>query len=88
MDALVTSVVFLVEKGAEWMMVLRLPNEVGGTFAEPRGFALDGADAGTNRTLEMEARMRRLLVALLGGTDEIYLNSPVDTPRCFALDQN
>ena len=46
---------------------------------EPFGFAVHGHGIGGNLTLEMEALVCRLLVALIGGTDSRYLRSPVNT---------
>ena len=45
---------------------------------EPLGFAVHGGGAGDNITLEMEALVCRLLVALIGGRDGSYLASPVN----------
>ena len=53
---------------------------------EPLGFALHGAAAGDNVTLEMAALVCRLLVALIGGQDSSYLTSPVDTRQRQGLD--
>lgn len=49
----------------------------------PLGFAIYGGNTGENITLEMNALVCRLLVALLGGNDSAYLGSPVNTrQRC------
>ena len=52
---------------------------------EPLGFAVHGGSAGENITLEMEALVCRLLVALIGGKDSSYLTSPVDTRQRHGL---
>ena len=46
---------------------------------EPLGFAVHGVGTGENLTLEMAGLVCRLLVALLGGKDHSYLNSPVNS---------
>lgn len=48
-------------------------------LSEPLGFAVHGVDTGENLTLEMIALVCRLLVALLGGKDDSYLQAPVNT---------
>ena len=53
---------------------------------EPLGFALHGAAAGENVTLEMTALVCRLLLALIGGQDSSYFTSPVDTRQPHGLD--
>ena len=52
---------------------------------EPLGFALHGAAAGENVTLEMIALVCRLLVALIGGQDSSYLASAVNTRQRHGL---
>ena len=52
---------------------------------EPLGFAVHGGGAGDNITLEMEALVCRLLVALIGGTDVSYLATPVNTRQPHGL---
>ena len=52
---------------------------------EPLGFALHGAAAGENVTLEMTALVCRLLVALIGGQDSCYLASAVNTRQPHGL---
>lgn len=52
---------------------------------EPLGFAVHGGSTGENITLEMEALVCRLLVALIGGKDSSYLASPVDTRQRHGL---
>ena len=46
---------------------------------EPLGFAVHGVRTGEDLTLEMAALTCRLLVALLGGKDHSYLDSPVNS---------
>ena len=48
---------------------------------EPFGFKINGGNTVKNVTLEMKALVCRLLVALLGGKDPTYLQSPVNTRR-------
>lgn len=52
---------------------------------EPLGFAIHGYDSGVNITLEMGNLVCRLLVALLGGKDETYLKSQVNTRQPYSL---
>ena len=52
---------------------------------EPLGFAVHGAGGGKNITLEMNALICRLLVALIGGKDGSYLGSPVNTRQRHGL---
>ena len=52
---------------------------------EPLGFAIYGINTGENITLEMNALVCRLLVALLGGNDNTYLGSPVNTRQKYGL---
>ena len=52
---------------------------------EPLGFAVHGVGAHENITLEMNALVCRLLVALIGGKDSSYLASPVDTRQRHGL---
>ena len=52
---------------------------------EPLGFAVHGGGTGENITLEMEALVCRLLVALIGGRDGSYLASPVNTRQRHGL---
>ena len=52
---------------------------------EPLGFAVHGAGGGANITLEMNALVCRLLVALIGGNDGSYLGSPVNTRQGHGL---
>lgn len=51
----------------------------------PLGFALHGEGTNQNLTLEMEALVCRLLVALLGGSDRSYLASPLNTRERHGL---
>lgn len=46
---------------------------------EPLGFAIHGAGSNQNLTLEMEALLCRLIVALIGGAAAAYVRSPVNT---------
>lgn len=46
---------------------------------EPLGFAVHGGGSGENLPLEMTALVCRFLVALIGGKDVRYLQSPVNT---------
>lgn len=46
---------------------------------EPLGFAVYGVGTSTNLTLEMEALVCRLIVALFGADDTTYVASPVNT---------
>lgn len=55
-------------------------------MGEPLGFALHGVGTGQNLTLEMEALICRLLVALIGGDDVDYVRSPIGTRQIFGLD--
>ena len=55
---------------------------------EPLGFAVHGGGTGENITLEMEALVCRLLVALIGGKDGSYLASPVNRRRRHGLGLN
>ena len=52
---------------------------------EPLGFAIYGINTGDNITLEMNALVCRLLVALLGGNDNKYLSSSVNTRQRYGL---
>ena len=52
---------------------------------EPLGFAIYDCNTGKNITLEMNALVCRLLVALLGGKDSAYLGSPVNTRQRYGL---
>ena len=52
---------------------------------QPLGFALHGVDTNRNITLEMEALVCRLLVALIGGGGAAYVRTPVDTRQHYAL---
>lgn len=52
---------------------------------EPLGFAVYGGDTGENIALEMNALICRLLVALLGGNDNTYLGSHVNTRQRYGL---
>ena len=52
---------------------------------EPLGFAIYGINTGENITLEMNALVCRLLVALLGGNDNNYLGSSVNTCQRYGL---
>ena len=52
---------------------------------EPLGFAIHGVNTNENITLEMNALVCRLLVALLGGMDSTYLGSPVNTRQRYGL---
>ena len=54
-------------------------------MGEPFGFAAHRGRATENITLEMEALVCRLLVALIGGMDSSYLRSPVNTRQRFDL---
>lgn len=51
----------------------------------PLGFALHGVGTNRNLTLEMEAMVCRLLVALIGGERSEYVRSPVDTRQRHGL---
>ena len=55
---------------------------------EPLGFAIREGNAGQNLTLEMNALVCRLLMALIGGKDESYLRSPVNTRQRHGLNLN
>jgi len=55
-------------------------------MGEPLGFALHGLRENRNLTLEMEALVCRLLVALLGGTHADYVRSPINTRQRHGLD--
>lgn len=52
---------------------------------EPFGFAVRGDGMRGNLTLEMTALVCRLLVALIGGADNHYLRSPVNTRQLQGL---
>ena len=52
---------------------------------EPLGFAVHGGGTGENITLEMEALVCRLLVALIGGKAGSYLASPVNGRQQYGL---
>lgn len=54
-------------------------------MGEPLGFALHGVGSGRNLTLEMEALVCRLLVALLGAPGADYVTSPVNTRQRHGL---
>lgn len=58
-------------------------------FGQPLGFSAYGSEqSGTVRNailLQMEALICRYLVALLGGTDTSYINSPLNTREYFPL---
>lgn len=58
-------------------------------FEEPLGFAIYGGSKPSqqgNITLEMQALVCRLLVALLGKPNCDYVTSPIDTHQIFGLD--
>ena len=58
-------------------------------FEEPLGFAIYGGSKPSqqnNITLEMQALICRLLVALLGKPNCDYVTSPVNTRQIFGLD--
>ena len=48
-------------------------------MGEPLGFALHGVGTNKNLTLEMEALICRLLVALLGAANADYVRSAITT---------
>ncbi len=52
---------------------------------EPLGFSVHQNTLGGNLVLEMAALVCRLLVALIGGNDECYLKSPVNTRQRYRL---
>ena len=52
----------------------------------PLGFALHGVGTGHHLTLEMEALICRLLVALIGAPTADYVRSPVNTRQIHGLD--
>lgn len=54
-------------------------------MGQPLGFALHGVGANQNLTLEMEALICRLLVALLGAAGADYVRSPVNTRQRHGL---
>ncbi len=54
-------------------------------MGEPLGFAIHGAGTGSNITLEMEALICRLLVALLGASTSDYVRTAVDTRQRHLL---
>ena len=51
----------------------------------PLGFALHGVGTNQNMTLEMQALICRLIVALLGASGADYVRSPVNTRQCHGL---
>ena len=53
---------------------------------EPLGFAGQAGSPSGNLTLEMQALVCRLLVALIGGEDADYVRSPVNTRQIHGLD--
>ena len=55
-------------------------------MGEPLGFALHGIGTNQSLTLEMEALICRLLVALLGGDKAEYVRSPIYTRLRYSLD--
>lgn len=55
-------------------------------MGQPLGFALHGVGSGQNLVLEMQALTSRLLIALLGASDNSYVRSPVTTRQIHALD--
>lgn len=54
-------------------------------MGQPLGFALHGVGTNQNLTLEMEALICRLLVALLGAAGAGYVRSPVNTRQRHGL---
>ncbi|MBX9898022.1 MAG: hypothetical protein K2Y17_09025 [Qipengyuania sp.] len=54
-------------------------------MGEPLGFALHGVGTNKNLTLEMEALICRLIVALLGASSADYVRSPVNTRQRHGL---
>ena len=52
---------------------------------EPFGFALHG-DSQRNMTVEMEALVCRLIVALIGASSAEYIKTPVNTRQYQSLD--
>ena len=54
-------------------------------MGQPLGFALHGVGTSTNLTLEMEALVCRLLVALLGAPTTDFVRSPVNTRQIHGL---
>lgn len=55
---------------------------------EPLGFALHGVGTNQNLTLELEALVCRLLVALIGGRSADYIHTPVNTRQRHGLRLN
>ncbi len=55
---------------------------------QPLGFAIHGVGTGHNLVLEMQALTCRLLIALLGVADHVYVRSPVTTRQIHGLDIN
>lgn len=54
-------------------------------MGEPLGFALHGVGTDSNLTLEMEALVCRLLIALLGASANDYVRTPVNTRQRHLL---
>lgn len=54
-------------------------------FGEPLGFAIHGLNSTRNLTLEMQALICRLLVALIGGSTSDYVRTPTNTRQRYAL---
>lgn len=54
-------------------------------MGEPLGFAVHGVDTDKNLTLEMEAIICRLLIALLGAPSIDYVRTPVNTRQRYLL---
>jgi len=53
--------------------------------SEPLGFALHGVGTNDDLTLEMEALVCRLLVALLGASSCSYVRTPINTRQGHLL---
>ncbi len=54
-------------------------------MGQPLGFAVHGIGTNQNLTLDMEALVCRLLVALLGASASDYVRSPINTRMTYLL---